>query len=435
LGAAEVGSRLRAAANRVLKPPEEVTREAFKRLSLRSLFVYLGPSLIVSMAYMDPGNYGTDIQSGASFAYDLLWTVWLANLMAMILQYLSGKLGIATGKSLPELIKTSLGTRKFTVPYWLAAEAAAAATDLAEYLGTVIALNLLFNIPLIYAAIFGALDVIILLALTSERFRIIEYFFMLFVSIISIGFLYQFLLIQPSIPNIAYHSFAVNLSSDTILLVVGIVGATVMPHALFVHSWLTKNKLTTGSLEERRRHRRLHLREVIFTLTIASLVNVAILVSAAAAFNPNYMSVSTINQAYAILKPLYGPLAATVFAITLLASGLASSTTGTLAGQSIMDGLLGTHINKYIRRLVTRIINVFPTTLAIYIGLNPLSLLVYSQVILSLMIPLPMIPLIIYTKRKGLMGEFVNRNITTLFGVLAAGLIVALNIFLLITTL
>jgi len=435
LGAAEVGSRLRSAANRVLKPPEEITKQAFKRLSLRSLFVYLGPSLIVSMAYMDPGNYGTDISSGASFAYDLLWTVWLANLMAMVLQYLSGKLGIATGKSLPELIKISLKTKRFTIPYWLAAEAAAAATDLAEYLGTVIALNLLFNIPLIYASILGALDVIILLALTSERFRIIEYFFMVFVSIISIGFLYQIVLIQPSISNIAYHSFAVTLNNDTILLVVGIVGATVMPHALFVHSWLTKNKLTTGSLEEKRRHRRLHVREVILTLTIASLVNVAILVSAAAAFYPTYSGVSTISQAYAILKPLYGPLAAAVFAITLLASGLASSTTGTLAGQSIMDGLLGTHVNKYLRRLVTRIVNVFPTTLAILIGLNPLSLLVYSQVILSLMIPLPMIPLIIYTRRKGLMGEFVNKNVTTILGILSAALIIALNIYLLITTL
>ena len=435
MGVAEVGSRLRSAANRVLKPPEEITKQAFKRLSLRSLFVYLGPSLIVSMAYMDPGNYGTDISSGASFAYDLLWTVWLANLMAMVLQYLSGKLGIATGKSLPELIKISLKTKRFTIPYWLAAEAAAAATDLAEYLGTVIALNLLFNIPLIYASILGALDVIILLALTSERFRIIEYFFMVFVSIISIGFLYQIVLIQPSISNIAYHSFAVTLNNDTILLVVGIVGATVMPHALFVHSWLTKNKLTTGSLEEKRRHRRLHVREVILTLTIASLVNVAILVSAAAAFYPTYSGVSTISQAYAILKPLYGPLAAAVFAITLLASGLASSTTGTLAGQSIMDGLLGTHVNKYLRRLVTRIVNVFPTTLAILIGLNPLSLLVYSQVILSLMIPLPMIPLIIYTRRKGLMGEFVNKNVTTILGILSAALIIALNIYLLITTL
>lgn len=406
-----------------------------KRLSLRSLFVYLGPSLIVSMAYMDPGNYGTDIAGGAAFGYDLIWTVWLANLMAMILQYLSGKLGIATGKSLPELIKTSLRVRRFTVPYWLAAEAAAAATDLAEYLGTVIALNLLFNIPLLYAAVFGALDVVILLALTHERFRILEYFFMLFVSIISIGFLYQVLIIHPSISSIAYHSFTPSITGETILLVVGMVGATVMPHALFVHSWLTKNKLTTGSVEEKRIHRRLHLRETIVTLTIASFVNAAILVSSAAAFYPKYSDVSTINQAYDFLKPLYGYFAAGVFAITLLASGLASSTTGTLAGQSIMDGLLGTHVNKYLRRLVTRIINVFPTTVAILIGLNPLSLLVYSQVILSLMIPLPMIPLIIYTRRKGLMGEFVNRNITTLLAGLAAGLIVCLNIFLLITTL
>ncbi len=428
---AEAGSKLRAAANKVPKPPEEFTLQAIKRLSLRNLFVYLGPSLIVSMAYMDPGNYGTDIQSGASFAYDLLWTVWLANLMAMVLQYLSGKLGIATGKGLPELIKASLKTRKLTIPYWLAAEAAAAATDLAEYLGTVIALNILFNIPLIYAAILGALDVIILLALTSERFRIIEYFFMLFVSIIAIGFLYQVLLIQPNLSSIAYHSVAVSVNSANILLVVGIVGATVMPHALFVHSWLTKNKLTTGTLEEKRRHRRLHLREVILTLTIASLVNVAILVSAAKAFYPS--DVSTISQAYGRLVPLYGSLAAAAFAITLLASGLASSTTGTLAGQSIMDGLLGTHVNKYLRRLVTRVVNVFPTTLAILIGLQPLSLLVYSQVILSLMIPLPMIPLIIYTRRKGLMGEFVNRSITTILAVLSAVLIIALNIYLLTT--
>ena len=386
------------------------------------------------MAYMDPGNYGTDIQSGATFAYDLLWTVWLANLMAMVLQYLSGKLGIATGKGLAELIKTSLKIRRFTVPYWLAAEAAAAATDLAEYLGTVIALNILFGIPMLYAAVFGALDVIILLALTHERFRIIEYFFMVFVSIISIGFLYQILLIQPSLSNIAYHSVAISVNSDNILLVVGIVGATVMPHALFVHSTLTKNKLTTGTLEEKRRHRRLHLREVILTLTIASLVNVAILVSSAAAFYPTYMGVSTINQAYTILKPLYGYLAATVFAITLLASGIASSTTGTLAGQAIMDGLIGKHVNKYVRRLVTRVVNVFPTTLAILIGLDPLRLLVYSQVVLSLMIPLPMVPLLIYTRRRDLMGEFVNRRITTILALLAAGLIIILNVAYLMTT-
>ena len=437
MSVADFGSRLRQAAQRVLRSPEEITVKGIRRLSLRSLFLYLGPSLIVSMAYMDPGNYGTDIQSGQYFAYDLLWAVWLANLMAMILQYLSGKLGIATGKGLPELVKTSLKSRRFTVPYWLAAESAAAATDLAEYLGTVIALNILFGIPLLYAAILGALDVIILLALTKERFRIIEYFFMVMVSIIGIGFLYQVLLIQPSLSSIAYHSVAVSVNGLTIFYVVGIVGATVMPHALFVHSSLTKNKLITGTIDEKRRHRSLHLKEVILTLTIASLVNVAILVSAAAVIYPQYHNALNVNvnQYVAILQPLYGYLAGVAFAVTLLASGLASSTTGTLAGQAIMDGLLGTHVNKTLRRVVTRVINVFPTTIAILIGLSPFTLLVYSQVILSIMIPLPMIPLVIYTRNKGLMGEFVNRRITTIFSLLSAGLIISLNIYLISTVL
>lgn len=403
---------------------------------MRNLFLYLGPALIVSMAYMDPGNYGTDIQSGASFAYDLLWAVWMANLMAMMLQYLSGKLGIATGKDLAELIRSSLKSRRYTVPYWLAAEAAAAATDLAEYLGTVIALNLLFGVPLLYAAIFGAADVIILLALTARTFRVVEYFFMLFVSVIAIGFLYQVILIGPSLSEMVYHSVAVSLSGpNEVLLVVGIVGATVMPHALFVHSTLTRDKLTTNTIEEKRRLRRLHLREVIITLTVAGLVNVAILVSAAAAFYPKYTGVSTISEAYKIMVPLYGGLAASIFAITLLASGLASSTTGTLAGMAMMDGLLGTHVNKNLRRIVTRLVNVFPTTVAVLIGLNPLSLLVYSQVILSLMIPLPMIPLILYTSRRGVMGEFVNRRITTILGILCAVVILSLNVLLLYTAL
>lgn len=211
-----------------------------------------------------------------------------------------------------------------------------------------------------------------------------------------------------------------------------------MPHALFVHSTLTKDKLaalTKGTIEDKRQHRRLHLREVILTLTIASLVNVAILVSAASVLYPNYHLVGQnvdVNHYVLILQPLYGPLAAVVFAITLLASGLASSTTGTLAGQAIMDGLLGTHVNKTLRRLVTRVINVFPTTIAILIGLNPFSLLVYSQVVLSLMIPLPMIPLILYTKNRSLMGEFTNRKITTILSIVAAAVILALNVYLII---
>ena len=429
---------MRAPWSRSLKPPEQVEREKQERLrnkiSLGNLFVYLGPALIVSMAYMDPGNYGTDIQGGASFAYDLLWAVWLANIMAMILQYLSGKLGIATGKSIAEQVRLSLKTKKFILPYWAASEIASAATDLAEYLGTVIALNLLFGVPLLYASIFGALDVIILLALTSNRFRVVEYFFMVFVSIIGIGFLYQVIIIGPNLSEIAYHSVAVAVNSQTILLVVGIVGATVMPHAIHVHSWLTKNKLKTGTIEERRRHRRLHLRETLITLTIASLVNVAILVSAATAFHGKYSGVASVNDAYQVMVPLYGYLAGAVFAITLLASGLASSITGTLAGQSIMVDLLGSKVNKNLRRIVTRGINVFPTTFAIFIGLNPLSLLIYSQVILSLMIPVPMIPLLIYTSRRRMMGEFVNRNITTVLAVMSAIVIIALNIYLLYST-
>jgi manganese transport protein len=404
------------------------------------------------MAYMDPGNYGTAIQSGALFRNGLVWTVWLASLMAMELQYLSGKLGIATGKSLPELLRDSIKSRYHRFAYWLAAEAAAAATDLAEYLGTVLALNILFNIPLLYAAILGALDVLIILAFATRRFRVIEYLFMLFVSIISVGFLYEIFVLGPDISDIATHTFVPALNNGNIPFVVGIVGATVMPHALFVHSQLAKNKLTTDTIEEKRRVRRLHLAECVFTLTIAALVNVAILVTSSTVLwkgvgalskcgvqSGNYTAIAncanslTVPQAASTMGALYGSLAMTVFAVTLLSSGIASSTTGTLAGQAIMEGLLGTKVNVYVRRLVTRFINVFPTVIAILVGLSPLSLLVYSQVILSLMIPLPMIPLLYYTAKKKVMGEFVNRKVTTVIAVAVGGTILALNAYLLLS--
>jgi manganese transport protein len=422
-----------------------------KAASAREFVAYLGPALIVSMAYMDPGNYGTAIQSGALFRNDLVWAVWLASFMAMELQYLSGKLGIATGRSLPELIRGSLRWRYPRIAYWLSAEAAAAATDLAEYLGTVLALNILFGIPLIYAAIFGALDVLIILAFASRRFRVIEYLFMLFVSIISIGFLYEIFVLGPDLASVAVHTFSPSINSDNIPFVVGIVGATVMPHALFVHSHLTKNKLTTGTVEEKRRLRKLHLVESVLTLSIAALVNVAILVTSAevlwgrfgatpgcgvqagnATAISNCANSLTVQQAAGIMGALYGGVAMTVFAVTLLSSGIASSTTGTLAGQAIMEGLLGTKVNIYFRRLVTRFINVFPTVIAILVGLSPLSLLVYSQVILSIMIPLPMVPLLYYTAKKDVMGEFVNRRWTTASSLVVAAIIISLNVYLLV---
>ena len=383
---------------------------------------------------MDPGNYGTDIQGGASLNYGLLWVVWLSSGMAMLLQYLSGKIGIATGLSLPEVIREKLRKKMYIVPYWLAAEAAAAATDLAEYLGTVIALNLLFGIPMIYAAVFGAIDVVLILILaTQQRFRLLERLFALFVSVIGFGYLYEIFIVKPDPSAILYHSFVPSLGSNNALLIaVGVIGATVMPHALFVHSWLTKNKAQNKSLEERRKMRKFHLIENIVLLTVAGMVNAAIMITAAAAFNPTNPNVASISEAYKTLVPLFGATAGVVFLVTLLSSGIASSVVGTLAGQAIMEGLLGKKVNIWLRRFITRFVNVVPTTIAILLGLDPLNILVYSQVILSLMIPLPMIPLVIISRNKTLMGEFVNRTITTVLSMVFVLIILSFNSYLLL---
>ena len=391
---------------------------------------------MVSVAYMDPGNYGTDIAGGASLNYSLLWVVWLSSAMAMMLQYLSGKIGIATGKSLPEIIRDKFKKKKiFVLPYWLAAETATAATDLAEYLGTVIALTLLFGIPMIYAAIFGALDVIIILAFTTRRFHILERMFILFVSVISFGYLYEVFITKPDPSAILYHSVVpIFANSNALLISVGIIGATVMPHALFLHSWLTKNKLKEKTIQEKRTLRKLHLTENVVVLAIAGMVNAAIMIMAAAAFNPHYSNVASISDAYKTLIPLFGAGAGIAFVITLLSSGISSSVVGTLAGQAVMEGLLGMKVNIWLRRLVTRFVNVIPTTIAILLGLDPLNILVYSQVILSLMIPLPMIPIVVLSRNKELMGELVNRNITTIIAFVFVGIILVFNSYLIVST-
>jgi len=411
---------------------------------------------MVSIAYMDPGNYGTDIAAGAGFKYDLLWAAWLAGGMAMLLQYLSGKLGIVSGYSLPELVRMSLVKRRYVIPYWLAAEAAAAATDLAEYLGTVLGLNLLFGVPLLYASIFGALDVILLLAMMGKRFRLIEQYFALLISVLVFGILYNLAVVKPDLTQTAYHSVVPLASSNAaFLIVVGMIGATVMPHALFVHSWLSKNKMDligrrvnegtlgtsiTDSMRPANHHpysngeiertRKFHLKETIIALTIASVVNAGILLIAIPLYpNPNV----TVGDFVHGIGLLFGPAIAIVFILTLLASGLSSSALGTISGQVIMEGLIGKHWNVWARRIVTRFINVFPTTFAILLGLDPLSLLVYSQVILSLMIPLPMIPLVYYTSKKKFMAGFVNRRSTLVLAIVTVGLILVFNSFLLYT--
>ena len=288
---------------------------------------------------------------------------------------------------------------------------------------------------MIYAAIFGALDVILILALTTRKFRILERMFILFVSIIGFGFLYEVFITKPDPSAILYHSFVpIIANSNALLISVGIIGATVMPHALFVHSWLTKNKLKDKSIQEKRTLRKLHLTETVGILTIAGMVNAAIMIIAAAAFHAHFSNIASISDAYKTLIPLFGLGAGTVFIITLLASGISSSVVGTLAGQTIMEGLLGMKVNVWLRRIVTRFINVIPTTIALLLGFDPLSILVYSQVILSLMIPLPMIPLVLLTRNKAVMGEFVNRNITTIISIVFVGIILAFNSYLIATT-
>ena len=418
---------------------------------------------MVSIAYMDPGNYGTDIAAGAGFKYDLLWAGWLASAMAMLLQYLSGKLGVASGYSLPELVRMSLVKRRYVIPYWLAAEVAAAATDLAEYLGTVLGLNLLFGIPLLYSSIFGALDVILLLAMMGRRFRIIEQYFALLISVLVLGILYNLMVVGPDYSQIAFHSVVPLVpSNDALLIAVGMVGATVMPHALFVHSWLSKNKMDLlgnkiagkgagvetmssaisdsmkptanhhpYSTQEIEKTRKVHLIETVVCLIVAAVVNAGILLVAI----PLYPETGiTINGFVAGIGQIYGHAISIVFVLTLLASGLSASALGTIAGQVIMEGLIGKRWNVWARRIVTRGINVFPVTLAILLGLDPLSLLIYSQVNLSLLIPLPMIPLVYYTSKRKFMGSFVNSHSTIVLALATVVLIVAFNALLLYST-
>ncbi|MDE1841634.1 MAG: Nramp family divalent metal transporter [Thaumarchaeota archaeon] len=410
------------------------TSLADARNKIARFLAFAGPALIISIGYMDPGNYGTDITGGASYGYTLLWVVWLASIMAMLLQYLSGKIGIATEMSLPEIIRAKLKKKIYIIPYWLSAEVVAASTDLAEYLGTVIALNLLFGVPLLYAAIFGAADVILILGLTSKRFRVLEQFFLLFVSVISFGFFYEIFLAKPDAGMLVYHSIVPSVTNSQALFVaVGVIGATVMPHVLFLHSSLTRDKVCGSTIEQKTKFRKYHLTETIIVLSLAAAVNVSIMIMAAVAFNTTHPEINTISEAFKILIPLFGVSAATIFIITLLSSGIASSVVGTLAGQSIMEGLLGKKVNPWLRRLVTRFVNVIPTTIAILLGFDPLHILVYSQVILSILIPLPMIPLLILTRDRNLMGQFVNRKITTVVASMFVGIIMLLNIYLLAT--
>ncbi len=393
----------------------------------KRIVAFLGPAFVASVAYMDPGNFATNISAGARYGYMLLWVILLSNLMAMLIQALSAKLGIATGRSLPELIRDEF-PRPLVFFFWVQAEVIAMATDLAEFLGAAMGLNLLLGLPMFPAAVITGALAFALLELERYGFRPLEIAIVLFVGVIAFCYLIEIWLAQPAGTELAMALIRPRLTdTESVLLAVGILGATVMPHVIYLHSALTQGRIITRDPEKKRQIYRFEIYDVILALGMAGLINAAILIMAAATFHRSgYHVFLELTDAYVTLQPLLGPLAATAFAIALLASGLSSSTVGTMAGQIIMQGFVRWRIPIWVRRTVTMI----PAIVVIGTGFDPTRALVLSQVALSFGIPFALIPLIWFTQRRDLMGPLTNTRLTTIAASIVAALIIAFNLFL-----
>ncbi|MBV9688547.1 MAG: Nramp family divalent metal transporter [Ktedonobacteraceae bacterium] len=398
---------------------------------LRAILPFLGPAFIACVAYIDPGNYATNIQGGSAFGYNLLWIIALANLMAMLLQTMSAKLGLATGYNLAEMCR-----KQFRLPVvytmWVISEVAAMATDLAEFLGASIALNLLFGIPLLYATLITGVVTYLILLLEQHGFRPLEAVITALVGVIAVCYIIETFFSRPDWGQVGFHTVVPWLGgSQSVLFAVGIIGATVMPHVIYLHSSLTQKRIIPRSEQEARRIFRWSIPDVVIAMGLAGLVNMAMLYTAAATFHAHGRSdIADINTAYQTLTPLLGGAASFVFAISLLASGLSSSTVGTMAGQVIMQGFVGFTIPIWVRRLVTML----PAVIVAIIGLNPTNTLVISQVVLSFALPLPVITLIMFTRRRDLMGTLVNKPLTTWAAIACSVVILSLNVWLLYST-
>ncbi len=405
-----------------------------RRGLLGRLAPFLGPAFIASIAYMDPGNFATNIQGGAQFGYLLLWVVLASNLMAMLVQSLSAKLGIATGTSLPEMIRQEF-PRPLTWALWVLAEVVAMATDLAEFLGAAVGFNLLFGIPLLPAAILTGIATFAILALQRFGFRPLEAVITAFVGVIGLCYLVETILGKPDFAAAGQAVLNPRFAgTESVLLAAGILGATVMPHVIYLHSALTQNRIVSNVPAQKQRIFRFKLIDILIAISIAGLVNAAMLMMAASAFWDRGIVVNAesdiILQAFQTLTPLLGGAASTVFAISLLASGLSSSTVGTMAGQVIMQGFIHRQIPIWLRRLVTML----PALIIISFGIDATRALVLSQVVLSFGIPFALVPLVMFTCRRDLMGDLVNRRITTVAACIVAALIIGLNVFLLYQT-
>jgi manganese transport protein len=402
-----------------------------RRKGLLAVLPFLGPAFIASIAYIDPGNFATNIQGGAQFGYALLWVILLANLMAMLLQSLSAKLGIATGKNLAEMCRIRF-PRWVCYILWITQELTAMATDLAEFLGAALGLNLLFHIPLFFAAGITGILVFAILAVTQRGFRGLELFIGGAAGVIALCYVVETLLAKPDWGQILVHTFVPSLpGSDAVLLSVGIIGATVMPHVIYLHSSLTQNRIVPHDDEDRRRIFHFEKIDVVVAMSVAGLVNMAMLFMAAKVFNlTGHADIAEIQTAYQTLTPLLGGGAAAVFLISLIASGISSSHVGTMAGQVVMQGFVGFRVPVWIRRIATMV----PALVAIGLGLDPTKTLVLSQVVLSFTLPIPVITLIMFTRNRTLMGSLVNRRLTTILAIVCAAVILSLNFVLLYQT-
>lgn len=398
---------------------------------LFALLPFLGPAFIASVAYIDPGNFATNIQGGSAFGYNLLWVIVLANLMAMLLQTMSAKLGIATGLNLAEICHKHF-SKPVVYAMWAVAEISAMATDLAEFLGASIALNLLFGIPLLYATLIIGVATYLILQIERYGFRPLEAVITALIGVIALCYVVETFLSHPNFAQVGYHAVVPWLGgSQSVLFSVGIIGATVMPHVIYLHSSLTQKRIVPRSEKEARRIFKWGIPDVVLAMGVAGLVNMAMLYMAAATFHAHgQTNIGDISTAYQTLTPLLGGAASIIFAVSLLASGLSSSTVGTMAGQVIMQGFVGFTIPIWVRRLVTMV----PAVIVAAIGLNPTSTLVISQVVLSFVLPLPVITLVMFTSRRDIMGTLVNKRITTWAAIGCSVLILGLNVWLLYST-
>lgn len=398
---------------------------------LRRALPFMGPAFIASVAYIDPGNFATNIQAGSQYGYLLLWVIVASNLIAVLVQLMSAKLGIATGRNLPQLCRRYL-PRHVSVGLWVVAEVGAMATDLAEFLGAAVGLNLLLHVPLLLAGVITGVTTFGILGLQRYGFRIFEAVIIGLVGVIAGSYLVEVVLARPDAGQVVFHSAVPMLAGrGSIVLAVGILGATVMPHVIYLHSALTQQRVRPRSVAEARRIFRFEQVDVIMAMGLAGMINGAMLLMAAAAFfGSGHTGVATLENAYRTLTPLLGSAASTIFALALLTSGLSSSAVGTLAGQVIMDGFLGWRIPIWLRRLVTML----PALVVIAIGVDPTATLVLSQVVLSFVLPFAVLPLLYFTNRRDVMGALVNRTGTRVLGWLVGAAIIVLNAVLLYQT-